>query len=40
MIIHGFAFFKFAKPVGERHLQAFPTLLQASFLPTMIVTVT
>jgi hypothetical protein len=30
MIIHGFALWKFAKPVNEHHLQVFPT--HASFI--------
>jgi hypothetical protein len=31
MAIHGFAFWKFAKPAHEHHLQALPTLLQACY---------
>ena len=40
IVIHGFVLEEDTKPVDERNLQAFPTLLQASFLPNMIVTVT
>ena len=32
MIIHGFAFWKFAKPVYERHLQVCPTLRKPGFV--------
>jgi hypothetical protein len=33
MIIHGFAFLKFAKPDDEHHLQVFPTLRKPGPLP-------
>jgi hypothetical protein len=36
IVIHGFAFWKFAKPAHERNLQVFPALLQACFAYKMI----
>jgi hypothetical protein len=33
MIIHGFAFWKFAKPVHGYHLQVFPALGKPCFVP-------
>jgi hypothetical protein len=33
MIIHGFAFWKFAKPAHEHHLQVWPTLRKPDFVP-------
>jgi len=32
MIIHGFAFWKFAKPAHEHHLQVCPTLRKPGFV--------
>jgi len=40
MIIHGFVFNEDTKPAHENHLQTTPTLLQASFLSIMTMTVT
>jgi hypothetical protein len=33
MIIHGFAFWKFAKPADEHHLQVLPSLRKPGLVP-------